>query len=437
MKKFLFRIAVCLMAVISVISLTACNDTKDETSFTLPTTETVAVGESKSITLVNTTTVSGIILWKSSDTTIATVDSSGKVTGIAAGSASISASLGTNSAACLLTVTGSASTSFSLPLTKALTVGTSETITLTNTTGTAAAWNSDNTSIATVDSTGKVTPISAGTCKITATAGTNKAVCTITVTAAASSNGPISTAAEFQSIANNLNGTYYLTNDIDFAGATIDPIGTWGDNTENANTFKGSFDGKGYTLKNFTLNSAHNTSSAGTFGVSLFTYVGAGATIKNLSVVGCTTSGDGFIGAIVGKNSGTISNCYVDATIGYTANTTSWLVWSGTIAGINAAGATVTGCVVKSHISSWGGVYHLVGCNWGTLSNCYAISDYADAQLNAAERINDQGIKEILILATNSAILSSANSLISTSYANLSTSAWTITNGSIPTLIKA
>jgi uncharacterized protein YjdB len=49
--------------------------------------------------------VDGAIGWASSDTTAATVDSTGKVTGVAAGSAIITATSGEYDAACTVTVT--------------------------------------------------------------------------------------------------------------------------------------------------------------------------------------------------------------------------------------------------------------------------------------------------------------------------------------------
>ncbi len=55
------------------------------------------------------------------------------------------------------------------------------TVAPTDTTDT-VTWSSDKTSVATVDNTGKVTAVAAGTAKITATAGTKTATCTVTVT---------------------------------------------------------------------------------------------------------------------------------------------------------------------------------------------------------------------------------------------------------------
>lgn len=66
-----------------------------------------------------------------------------------------------------------------------LEVGGTETLTATvkpdDATNKTVTWSSDNTAVATVDSTGKVTAKAEGTAKITATAGKQKAECTVTV----------------------------------------------------------------------------------------------------------------------------------------------------------------------------------------------------------------------------------------------------------------
>lgn len=58
------------------------------------------------------------------------------------------------------------------------------TLTPANTTYSTVTWSSSNTSVATVDSTGKVTGVAAGTAVITATTerGGYSASCTVTVT---------------------------------------------------------------------------------------------------------------------------------------------------------------------------------------------------------------------------------------------------------------
>ena len=61
------------------------------------------------------------------------------------------------------------------------------TVAPTNATNKAVSWSSDTTTVATVDNTGKVTAVKAGTAKITVktTDGSKTAVCTVTVTAPA------------------------------------------------------------------------------------------------------------------------------------------------------------------------------------------------------------------------------------------------------------
>ncbi len=65
---------------------------------------TIAVGNTGTLTA----NASGSVTWSSSDTSIATVDQTGEVTGIAEGTATITATCGTASATCIVTVSNSA-----------------------------------------------------------------------------------------------------------------------------------------------------------------------------------------------------------------------------------------------------------------------------------------------------------------------------------------
>ncbi|MBU3146898.1 Ig domain-containing protein, partial [Clostridium sp. CF012] len=153
----------------------------------------------------NTTTLNASILpvdaanknvnWISSDETIATVDATGKVTAIKAGTATVTATTqdGSNlSAGCIVTVTNPGIIATELTLDKtnlALTVGNSgqlvATIKPSNATTGSAIWTSSNPTIATVDATGKVTAIKVGTATVIATTqdGSNlSASCIVTVT---------------------------------------------------------------------------------------------------------------------------------------------------------------------------------------------------------------------------------------------------------------
>lgn len=173
-----------------------------------PTTLDLSVSESKVITAsavmtdqTKVTTASDFT-FQSSDAKIATVDASGKVTGIAAGTATITVSYkdaqgNIKSANCTVKVTQQTMQGIALnKTTLTLRKGTSETLTATVTLSDGTkitdagkmTWKSSDTSVATVDAAGKVTAVANGTAKITVTykdaAGNTKSVeCTVTVVA--------------------------------------------------------------------------------------------------------------------------------------------------------------------------------------------------------------------------------------------------------------
>ncbi|EKQ57207.1 MULTISPECIES: Ig-like domain-containing protein [unclassified Clostridium] len=148
------------------------------------------VGDSQQLT-ATTTPAGAQVTWTSSDSSIATVDSTGKVTAVKEGQATITATTtdGSNlSASCVVNVTSPVTPSIILNKTSdSLTTGQTDNLIATTTPSAVnVSWNSSNTSVATVDSTGKVTAIGAGTAIITATTtdGSNlSASCTVNVTA--------------------------------------------------------------------------------------------------------------------------------------------------------------------------------------------------------------------------------------------------------------
>jgi uncharacterized protein YjdB len=122
----------------------------------------VCVGSS--ITLSDAT---GGGAWSSGNTAIASVDGTGTVTGITAGSVSIMYGV-TDVWGCNTTVSAAVTVN-PIPtvgaITGAATVCAGQTMTLTDATA-GGAWSSDNTTVATVDGTGLVTGVSAGTAAI-------------------------------------------------------------------------------------------------------------------------------------------------------------------------------------------------------------------------------------------------------------------------------
>ncbi len=130
-------------------------------------------------------TIQGQVSWASSNTSVATVDSQGKVKAVGAGTADITVSLEGFTATCKVTVTVPVS---SITLNQgSLKLKQNETAQLVATVGPEDAsdktvtWSSSDTSIATVDSTGKVKALKEGTAVISAKAGDKTATCSLTV----------------------------------------------------------------------------------------------------------------------------------------------------------------------------------------------------------------------------------------------------------------
>ncbi len=128
------------------------------------------------------------LTWKSDDTSIATVDANGKVTGVAAGKTTITATTANDkSATCAVTVQAIAVTGVSLDKTSAtIKIGSSTTLKATVTpadaTNKEVTWSSSDATIAAVTN-GTVSGLKEGTATITATTkdGGFKAQCTVTV----------------------------------------------------------------------------------------------------------------------------------------------------------------------------------------------------------------------------------------------------------------
>ena len=161
---------------------------------------TASVEAGKSLTLTATVTPDNAtdktVTWTTSDQSVATVDLTGIVIGIKAGTATITAKAGEKTATCTVTVTAASTEPEVVPVTgitldkttasveagKSLTL--TATVTPDNATDKTVTWTTSDQSVATVDLTGIVIGIKAGTATITAKAGEKTATCTVTVTAA-------------------------------------------------------------------------------------------------------------------------------------------------------------------------------------------------------------------------------------------------------------
>jgi len=185
-----------------------------------PTAAGVTVGATTQLTATpkdaNGTALSGrVVTWATSNAAAATVSASGLVTGVAAGSATITATSEGQSGTAALTVTNVPVASVTVsPATASLTVGATTQLTATpkDANGTALSgrvvtWGTSNAAIATVSASGLARGVAAGSATITATSEGKSGTSAVTVT-----NVPVATVTVTPAIATLLMGaTVQLT----------------------------------------------------------------------------------------------------------------------------------------------------------------------------------------------------------------------------------
>ena len=142
-------------------------------------------------TLTPTTLEDMSVTWTSSDKTVATVSSSGKVKGVGYGTATITCtSVATGvSATCQVTIGKVVLNTPEFTLRKTRTLTLVATLYPTTLTDKSVTWKSSDTKVATVTSSGKVKGVGAGTATITCTSNATglKGTCTVTVLAVSES----------------------------------------------------------------------------------------------------------------------------------------------------------------------------------------------------------------------------------------------------------
>ncbi|SPF34400.1 Ig-like domain-containing surface protein (fragment) [Candidatus Desulfosporosinus infrequens] len=131
------------------------------------------------------------VTWTTSDPTVATVSSSGKVVGVSAGTATITVITvdGSITSSCpvtvlnLVPVTGVSLNKSSATVNVGANVNLNDIIAPTNATNNKVTWTTSDPTVATVSSSGKVVGVSAGIATITVTTvdGSITSSCTITV----------------------------------------------------------------------------------------------------------------------------------------------------------------------------------------------------------------------------------------------------------------
>lgn len=177
----------------------------------------------------------------------------------------------------------------------------------------------------------------------------------------------ITNAAEFVGLMETTGNSIYngktieLQCNIDLANNTVKGIGSDGSN------FAGVFDGKGYTISNFTVDATNRDFYAG-----LFNQVSHGGTIKNLTVANATIKGKSMVGAVASSvdSNAAVENCKainctligvkkVGSVVGYSAGSTVKDCYAencvieysekeaGEVLGFENTGSTVSGNTFK------------------------------------------------------------------------------------------
>ncbi len=201
-KKYTGSATVTITVTEAPAAVTVSSVTLSKTSATLSANETLTLSANATMSDGSKVTTASSFVWSSDKTSVATVDNSGKVTAKAEGTATITVTYtdsrgNTKSATCTITVTSNTVSSVSLnKAATTITRGSTETLTATAymsggnriTNASEFTWTSDNTSVATVDSSGKITAVATGTARITAAYTDSKgnkktATCVVTVVA--------------------------------------------------------------------------------------------------------------------------------------------------------------------------------------------------------------------------------------------------------------
>ena len=181
-----------------------------------------------------------------------------------------------------------------------------------------------------------------------------------------------------------------LMNDIDLSSICNEtnpwtPIGNGG-GISGGNTFEGSFDGQGHSVKNLYVTGNGN---AGLFG-----YVNAEGTVKNLGVSGSSTSTSG--GGVAAINFGSIENCSSGVIVTATGSNN---VYVGGVVDRNHG--SVTNCYNTGNITVTGNnndvyVGGVVAQNYSNVTNCYnigtiAVTDSSNVYVGGVVGENDNG----------------------------------------------
>ena len=167
-----------------------------------------------------------------------------------------------------------------------------------------------------------------------------------------------------------------LDKDIDLTGKGWTPIGT---NYENR--YKGTFDGRGHTIKGLTVTTNDQF-------VGLFGYLDKAGTVKNVVMEDIQITSNhvlmsGNTGGVVGYSWGTIENCSVSGSVSGTNCV-------GGVVGSQKAGSII-GCSSSAIVKGTRYVGGVAGEKWGTMTACYATGNVT-LEINSPQDLSGGGV---------------------------------------------
>ena len=167
-----------------------------------------------------------------------------------------------------------------------------------------------------------------------------------------------------------------LGKNIDLTGKGWTPIGT---NYEKR--YKGTFDGRGHTIKGLTVTTNDQF-------VGLFGYLDKAGTVKNVVMEGTQITSNhvlmsGNTGGVVGYSWGTIENCSVSGSVSGTNCV-------GGVVGSQKAGSII-GCSSSAIVKGTRYVGGVAGEKWGTMTACYATGNVT-LEINSPQDLSGGGV---------------------------------------------
>jgi len=290
-KKKIIVIFIAAFVVIASVITTLCiilrkphDEPSMKVTLSLDVTEKSLI-EDEIFVLTVTTNSADTVKWNSSDSKVASVSSKGRVIAKTAGEATISASVEGVIADCKITVKADPNALTKINFEESVLrlsengdgrriKGTVTTLNGQKTLEEAnATYSVDNPKVATVSADGAVTPVSTGSALVTVVAEGRKK--TVSVEVYTMLVGSAEEWNRMLSLPGDPNARFYLTCDIDFTGKEYNVKNESAGYVLLKNSFCGTLDGGGHTVKNVTFNDSVSPQSL--FGTIV------GCTIKNIA----------------------------------------------------------------------------------------------------------------------------------------------------------